>query len=179
MPALRMLGRQWTLGSDNFVFPGIFGLIFGTVWTSLHGVVCHNIYTDSRSCPTNDINQNGHFLHVYLLGVWGLLVVDIFLSVVLICKSAQGSVFDTHKRKSVPYIVIAKLLLLLPQIVLHIFASVWTFENLPSQCFNLAIKTEMEDLVFINCIMLTVTCIGYYITLDPLNSKNQQNQRFS
>uniref|UniRef100_A0A8D8WTA5 sn-1-specific diacylglycerol lipase n=2 Tax=Cacopsylla melanoneura TaxID=428564 RepID=A0A8D8WTA5_9HEMI len=171
MPALRMLGRQWTLGSDNFVFPGVFGLIFGTVWASLHGVVCHNIYSDTSSCLTKDITRSNFFIHIYLLGVLCLLVVDILLTVVLICKSAQGSIFDTHKRKSVPYIVIAKLLLLLPQIILHILASVWTFENLPSQCFNVAIKTEMEDIIFINCIMLIVTCIGYFITLDPLNSK--------
>lgn len=56
-----------------------------------------------------------------------LLTLVIIVLVALVNRSAQGSITDTEARKLVPPILLFKLFLIIPEIVLNVFGTMWAF----------------------------------------------------
>uniref|UniRef100_A0A8D9AJR1 sn-1-specific diacylglycerol lipase n=1 Tax=Cacopsylla melanoneura TaxID=428564 RepID=A0A8D9AJR1_9HEMI len=165
MPALKMLGRKWHLGSDDFVFPGLCELLFRTIWTSLLGTACYRYYSYTYSCKTGTL-----FVRVYLMGMLFLLALGIVVVIVLICNSARGAIYDTHLRKHVPTLIVIKILLIIPEIALNIMGTIWTFTEF-IQCSNEHYTmTVVEFLVCFNWVMLCLTIFGFAMVLDPIGS---------
>lgn len=74
-----------------------------------------------------------------------LLIAVILVLVALVNRSAQGSIMDAEARKFVPAILGLKLFLILPEIVLNVFGTLWAFcpdvVNCPEEHFS---KTVIE-----------------------------------
>ncbi|KAI5716122.1 hypothetical protein M8J76_001323 [Diaphorina citri] len=165
MPALKMMGRKWHLGSDDFVFPGLCELLFRTIWTSLLGTACYRYYSYTYTCKSGAL-----FVRVYLMGMLFLLALGIVVVIVLICNSARGGIYDTHLRRHVPTIIIIKILLIIPEIVLNVMGTMWTFTELIQCSSEHYTKTVVEFLVCFNWVMLGLTIFGFAMVLDPIGS---------
>ena len=69
----------------------------------------------------------GEYVRTYIIGMMSLLGVVILVLVVLINRSAQGSITDTEARKHVPAILLVKLFLIIPETVLNVYGTMWAF----------------------------------------------------
>lgn len=103
MPALRLFGRKWLAASDDLVFPCVFEIGFRLIWLVL--VAC----AVDHSWPTVEGCGEGRLaVQIYLLGTLSLIIINIVLLVVLVNRSAQGSISETDARRWVVPILVVK-----------------------------------------------------------------------
>lgn len=71
--------------------------------------------------------HGGEYVRVYLIGMLILLSIIILVLIGLVNRSAQGSITDIEARKYVAPLLLFKLFLMLPEIVLNVFGTLWAF----------------------------------------------------
>ncbi|XP_050310240.1 diacylglycerol lipase-beta-like [Anthonomus grandis grandis] len=168
MPALRLFGRKWLAASDDLVFPGLFEIGLRLIWLAL--LVCVHIeyYQDTWKC-----SAGGDYVRAYIIGMLCLLSAVIVVLVALVNQSAKGSITNVEARKLVPPILLLKLFLILPEVVLNIFGTMWAFCRELVQCpyeghFS---RTVIEALVVFNWVLFGLAVFGLVMVFDPLGSK--------
>ncbi|XP_066995653.2 diacylglycerol lipase-beta isoform X2 [Anabrus simplex] len=166
MPSVKLFGRRWLVASDDLVFPGIFELTFRFIWLVLIILVCVHYYPYTWECE-----QGGVFVRAYLLGLISLLGVVILLLVLLVNRSAQGSIMDVEARKHVPLLLTIKILMIIPEVSWNIMGTVWAFTNMvqcrSSENFTASVT---EGLVLFNWVQFALTVFGLALVFDPLGS---------
>lgn len=76
---------------------------------------------------TWECTHGGDYVRAYIIGMMALLSVTILVLVALVNRSAKGSITDEATRKLVPPILLLKLFLIIPEIVLNVFGTMWAF----------------------------------------------------
>lgn len=145
MPAIRLFGRKWLAASDDLVIPGLFEISFRLLWykwntetniwclelistfpliSRLILIACVHIkyYDDTWKC-----SKGGDYVRVYIIGMMALLALVILVLIALVNQSAKGSITNVESRKYVPPILLVKLFLIIPEIVLNVFGTLWAF----------------------------------------------------
>jgi sn1-specific diacylglycerol lipase len=79
----------------------------------------HNTY----ECDEN----HGLAIRIYLSGIMIIICVNLILLVMIINRSAKGGITDTQQRWLVAPLLTIKILLILPETILNIFATIWAF----------------------------------------------------
>lgn len=168
MPALRLFGRKWLAASDDLVFPGLFEISLRILWLIL--IICVHIryYEDTWKC-----SKGGDYVRAYMIGMMVLLSVVSLALVALVNQSAQGSITNVNARKLVPPILLLKLFLIIPEVILNVFGTMWAF------CKDLVVcpddddfaKTVIEALVIFNWVLFGLAVFGLVMVFDPLGSK--------
>lgn len=80
----------------------------------------HNTY--APNCE-----EHGLLIRIYLLGIIAIICVNLILLVIIINRSAKGGITDTSSRWLVEPLVTMKIILILPETTLNVFATVWAF----------------------------------------------------
>lgn len=103
MPALRLFGRKWLAASDDLVFPCLFEFFIRILWLSL--LLC-----GSRTYwrITNDCEKDGLSIRIYVVSTIALICINLVLCLLLVNRSAQGSITETNKRRHVGPILVIK-----------------------------------------------------------------------
>ncbi|KAK9826366.1 hypothetical protein WJX81_002936 [Elliptochloris bilobata] len=124
MPALRMLKRRWSTATDDVPVLAFFPTLFHGVWTTALGVGWIVL-----GRPDGCTEGAGYsfviaglffcFLASFLLGCW------------LIYEGLKGSIFETHLRWRVPYILYALHAVLAIEICINCYGSYLIHQPLP------------------------------------------------
>lgn len=166
MPSLRLFGRKWLVATDDLVFPGLFEFVFRAVWLVLVGFVFSRYYDATWQCESG-----GDVVRVYLAGIIALLSTIMVLLIVIVNRSAQGSIMDIESRKYVPALLMIKVLLIIPEVGWNIMGTIWAFSDIV-QCKadeNFT-RTVVEGLVLFNWVLFALTLFGLALIFDPLGS---------
>jgi len=70
---------------------------------------------------------HGLAIRIYLVGIIAIICVNFILSVMIVNRSAKGGITDTQERWMVAPLLTVKIMLILPETILNIFATVWAF----------------------------------------------------
>lgn len=70
---------------------------------------------------------HGLAIRIYLSGIIVIICVNLILSALIVNRSANGGITDTSKRWLVAPLLTVKILLILPETILNIFATIWAF----------------------------------------------------
>ncbi|XP_060529277.1 diacylglycerol lipase-beta-like [Cylas formicarius] len=168
MPALRLFGRKWLAASDDLVFPGLFEIFLRIIWLVLIVCVYIEYYSDTWNC-----SKGGDYVRIYIIGMMALLCAVIFVLAALVNQSAKGSITDVDARKLVPPILLLKLFLVIPEVILNVFGTMWAF------CSDLVVcpyeghfsRTVIEALVVFNWALFGLAIFGLAMIFDPLGSR--------
>lgn len=171
MPAIRLFGRKWLAASDDLVFPGLFEISFRTLWLILIAIVYTKYYEYTWECTSG-----GEYVRIYIIGMMSLLSLVILVLVALVNRSAQGSITDTDARKHVPPLLLLKLFLIIPEVVLNVFGTMWAFCREVVVCpreehFSTCV---IEALVIFNWALFGLAIFGLALVFDPVGSQRYQ-----
>ncbi|KAL4091877.1 hypothetical protein QTP88_026489 [Uroleucon formosanum] len=165
MPSMQMFGRRWLAGTDDLVFPGLLELLMRGIWLTLMSCVLCRYYQWTFNCLTG-----GLLVRVYLIGIVVMHSIIILLVMVLVNRSAQGAIYDTKARRVVPHLLVAKIILLLPEIALNVLGTIWTYTNC-IQCDNEHFTSTVVEIgVLFNWVMLGGLIFVLAMVLDPVGS---------
>ncbi|CAG9760140.1 unnamed protein product [Ceutorhynchus assimilis] len=168
MPALRLFGRKWLAASDDLVFPGLFEISLRILWLALLVCVYIKFYDDTWKC-----SKGGDFVRTFFIGMMVLWSTVIVVLMALVNQSAKGAITDVEARKFVPPILLVKLFLILPEVVLNVFGTMWAFCRDTVECpyeGNFS-RTVVEALVIFNWVLFGLAIFGLVMVFDPLGSK--------
>ncbi|XP_055703840.1 diacylglycerol lipase-beta-like isoform X2 [Phlebotomus papatasi] len=173
MPALRLFGRKWLAASDDLVFPALFEICFRVVWLILIAFVFEHYWEYTLSCV-----EDGLGVQIYLAGTMVLIILNILLLIALTNQSARGSITETYLRRYVGPILVCKIILIIPEMSLNVFGTVWAFCNVvkcaTSQKFS---RSVIEALVVFNWVLFALIIFGMAIVFDPLGSTKYRRGR--
>lgn len=176
MPALRLFGRKWLAASDDLVFPCLFEIVFRIVWLGLISCVTSTYWSVTAECD----EQAGLAVRIYLVGTLVLISVNIVLLVLLVNRSAQGSISEALKRRMVAPLLVIKILLIIPETGLNIFGTMWAFcGTIECKSDDKVTRTVIEAIVLFNWVVFALIIFGLAIVFDPLGSAKYKNGRDS
>ncbi|TRY83776.1 hypothetical protein DNTS_025261, partial [Danionella cerebrum] len=161
MPGLVVFGRRWRIASDDLVFPGAFELSIRAVWWIVTLVLYSN-HKGRFDCP------GGAYLQYYLIVLLVLLAFIILALSAIVYVSAQGSIMNPGRRRSMPLLVYVRALLYFPEFLWACVGAVWVSDS-SSGC-------EREEIVAVigavvsSWVILLWTLLGVLVVFDPLGS---------
>ncbi|KAB7502007.1 Sn1-specific diacylglycerol lipase beta [Armadillidium nasatum] len=131
MPSLVVFGRRWRIGSDDFVFPGIFEAVVRAAWLILTLVLFYEHIRDSEKIdPDGTSCKKGETLiRIYVIGVLVILSLSFLLSVTLAIHSAKGTIMTTAPRRYVPQILIFRVVFGVFEIGWNILGTLWLYSD--------------------------------------------------
>jgi len=99
----------------------------------------HNTYDES-------CGEHGLWIRIYLAGIIAIICVNLILLAIIVNRSAQGGISDTQNRWLVAPLLTMKIILILPETVLNVFATVWAFcESIQCAPSDFYSKTVIES----------------------------------
>ncbi|XP_033630126.1 sn1-specific diacylglycerol lipase beta-like isoform X2 [Asterias rubens] len=163
MPALVLFRRRWRIGSDDFVFPGIWSFLFRILWLTAVFVV----YTSRVSfleCHGRDL------LMTYLIGLMTILSVTICLEFIVVYISAQGSIFNASPRRHLPLFLYVRVFVFIIEILFSILGAIWMFSEFEFDKTNSCernIVRLVQAAVIISWVLLFVVCVSVLVLFNP------------
>ncbi|XP_046888942.1 diacylglycerol lipase-beta [Hypomesus transpacificus] len=168
MPGMVAFGRRWGIASDDLVFPGAFELFVRVIWW-VGTLVLYTIHKDSFACP------GGGVLHSYLVVLLVVLALIILSLCAIVYVSAQGTITNPGRRRSIPALVYLRALLYLPELVWACLGVIWVSGD--SQGCEPAEVGAVIAAVVASWILLLSTAIGVLFVFDPLGSTGPKPAR--
>ncbi|KAK9512943.1 hypothetical protein O3M35_001247 [Rhynocoris fuscipes] len=166
MPALTLFGRKWLAGTDDMVFPSLIELFIRLLWLSLIGVATCRYYNATFNCTSG-----GELIRTYLIGKLTFLVIVCLLLVIIINRSAQGSIVDVHARRHVPKLMAIKIILLVPEVGWNIVGSIWAYMNvIHCNDYDHYTHTAINVLVCLDWILYALAVFTLFMVIDPIGS---------
>ncbi|XP_058477644.1 diacylglycerol lipase-beta [Solea solea] len=165
MPGMVVFGRRWGIASDDLVFPGSFELFIRVLWW----IGTMILYTHHRG--HFDCNGRG-VLNTYLIGLFVVLGLIILSLWAIVFVSAQGTITNPGRRRSMPALVYVRAILYIPELVWACLGTVWVSED--SKGCDLATVGSVIAAVIASWIILLFTAVGVVIVFDPLGSPRRQ-----
>lgn len=90
-------------------------------------------------------------IRIYLASIIAIICVNLILCVLLVNRSAQGSITDVNKRWLVAPLLTLKIILILPETVLNIFGTIWAFcSSIKCDIDDFYSKTVIESELVVN-----------------------------
>ena len=154
MPALRLFGRRWLLSSDDLPLPMAGLMLVHTVWC----VIILVVYERAHRTLRQDC-KGGKRAMVWLFTTFGCYFLALLVEVILLHTSLKGRIMEPGKRKLVPYLLYAHLLLLATDIALTILGTL--VERGLATCFNQArVRTMILSVIIGNFVVLGMHFFG-------------------
>lgn len=80
-----------------------------------------------QSTYAESCEEHGLLIRIYLAGILTVICVNLALVLLIVNRSSQGGITDTDSRWLVAPLLTLKILLILPETLLNIFATMWAF----------------------------------------------------
>ncbi|XP_014245187.1 sn1-specific diacylglycerol lipase beta-like [Cimex lectularius] len=166
MPALTLFGRKWLAGTDDMVFPCLIELFIRGLWMTLIGVATCRYYLATYGCTSG-----GDIIRAYLIGKLSILGLVSVLLVVIINRSAQGSIVDVYSRRHVPKLLAIKIILLGPEVAWNVMGSIWAYMNIV-HCsdYDHYTNTVIDVLVCLDWLLFALAVFTLFMVIDPIGS---------
>ncbi|XP_073981995.1 diacylglycerol lipase-beta-like isoform X2 [Rhodnius prolixus] len=166
MPALTLFGRKWLAGTDDMVFPCLIELFIRLLWMSLIGVATCRYYSATYNCTTG-----GELIRIYLIGKLVTLGLVSLLLIVIMNRSAQGSIVDVYSRRHVPKLLALKIILLIPEVGWNIMGSIWAYMNvICCNEYDHYTNTAIDVLVCLDWLLFALAIFTLFMVIDPIGS---------
>lgn len=166
MPALSLFGRKWLAGTDDMVFPALIELFIRLIWLSLLGTAACRYYNATFSCTSG-----GELIRVYLIGKLTILCIVSVLCMVIMNRSAQGSIVDVWARRHVPSLMGLKIMLLIPEVCWNVMGSIWAYMNV-IHCneYDHYTNTAIDVIVCLDWLLFALAMFTLFMVIDPIGS---------
>ena len=152
MPGLRMCGRRWTIGGDNFVFSSIRHFVLHVAVV----VMITLVLWDDKDC--------GESIREYLMTSFGVHSVAGITSLTLAVLSGRGTILEPDsKRKYVPHFVIISIVLAQMLLGIAIWGTIAIVGN--EQCSGRK-KKWILAMIILQWVVACVSLMGYIWNLD-------------
>ncbi|KAL4239389.1 hypothetical protein ACF0H5_000206 [Mactra antiquata] len=171
MPQLALFGRNWSIGSDDFVFPGIADCFLRVAWFIVV-LVMYVIYNDE----IGDNCQDAHYLHVYFIGLFVFLLLTSILSIVIVRISMRGTIADSNARRQLPVVLYIRLAVGLPEVSWNGYGTYCAFET-AENCHKAIVNIAKGTVIFGWIVLLF--CIIIWVIIFNLYSGKSKNKRTS
>ncbi|XP_038064401.1 diacylglycerol lipase-beta-like isoform X2 [Patiria miniata] len=172
MPALVLFNRRWRIGSDDFVFPGIWSFVFRIIWLTTVFVV-YSSRVSFLDCLGKDL------LQTYLIGLITILIITIVLEFIIVYLSAQGSIFNTTPRRHLPLFLYIRVFVFLVEIVFSIVGAVWAFRewefDKTGSC-DRGVVHLIQAAVIISWIIFVAVVVAVVILLNPWHDADETEE---
>lgn len=152
-----MFKRRWSVGSDDFVVPGIFLLILHTIWLIVLAVLLSVLDFGALAC-VSDLQE--HMLG-YCVILSGCVVVEACISWV----SMRGSILDAAPRASMQYLLYVRLGILLVEVSWLVVGVIWVSKHYDSCPMGVAKDAVLGIIVCNWCVLLSVL-VTVWCTFD-------------
>ena len=116
---------------------------------------------------------NGSVVRMYYIGMMVLLTAHILVSALLCACSMRGAIIDIRRRRNVPYVLYAKVVLFLPELIWLLLGTYGAFSD--SGCDKVVVVT-VQALVLFGWVMFVSLLIGVVVVFDPLGHKRRKSQ---
>mmetsp|Transcript_24987 Transcript_24987/g.45194 ORF Transcript_24987/g.45194 Transcript_24987/m.45194 type:complete len:700 (-) Transcript_24987:323-2422(-) len=107
MPAISLFNRRWHLSSDDLPVPAALGSIFNIVLIVTSSIEISLLRNKSKETGNNNYEHQIAYTAILLL----LVSINFFLHIWLGIESFKGTIWESFKRRRVPYILYGVLLL--------------------------------------------------------------------
>ncbi|CAG0915281.1 unnamed protein product [Notodromas monacha] len=171
MPGLVAFGRRWSLGSDDFVIPGVVELFIKCPWV----IAVAGIFLYHRThlyCP------GGHLLLLYLIGVFAINVAGMIVDVALVSISSRGTIIDDRPRRNLPVFLYVRLFLCVPELAWVILGTYWCFSD-AVQCNNepvtVSVVSELMSGLFTNADLVPSDVAAGFVLLHAGHRSFKKN----
>lgn len=174
MPGIKVFGRRWAVGSDDFVFPAAAEIILRSAWL-LALCIVFGVHNDDLSICTN-----GNLLRIYYVGMLVILPLEILFSITIMHFSMKGTITNDRPRRHIPNLIMCKLFIFFIEIVWTIMGTNWAFGSHVRNCSNVVINV-VKGATVVGWILLLCLVVGIIIVFDslgnPLTETPSQLQR--
>lgn len=157
MPGVVVFKRRWSVGSDDFVVPGIFLLLLHTIWLIVLAVLLSVLDFGALAC-VSDLQE--HMLG-YCVILSGCVVVEACISWV----SMRGSILDAAPRASMQYLLYVRLGILLVEVSWLVVGVIWVSKHYDSCPMGVAKDAILGIIVCNWCVLLSVL-VTVWCTFD-------------
>ncbi|XP_064490017.1 diacylglycerol lipase-alpha-like isoform X2 [Ornithodoros turicata] len=157
MPGIVVFKRRWSVGSDDFVVPGIFLLILHTIWLVVLSVLLGALDFSVASCLEE--------LQEHLLGYVILLSGCVLVEAAICCVSMRGSILDTQPRAPMQYLLYVRLGILLVEVSWLVVGVVWVSKYYHDCPMGAAREAVLGIIVCNWCVLLSVL-VTVWCTFD-------------
>lgn len=169
MPSLTLFNRAWRFGSDDFVFPGIAGILLRGSWSIVLSTVFGVSYDDISRCNESKL------VKIFFLAIIPLLVFEFLTEVCITFISMKGSIMNTRIRSPITKFIYIRLFLFIPELALTLAGSVWIFD--PGVNCDTNIIWSIRVLIGFQWAVLIVVIIFIALFFDPLGQLNSKGER--
>ncbi|KAK3090708.1 hypothetical protein FSP39_013912 [Pinctada imbricata] len=167
MPALTAFGRRWSVGTDDFVFPGLLEIFVRVVW-----LIAISIVYNYHGSTVWDCNGGG-FLKGYYIGLLLLLCICIVLSAVIVFISMKGSITNVGPREKLVLFLYIKIAISVPELIWNILGTYWSFSE-SKECQRSVVWTA-RGAVISGWILAVIVIIGVIVVFDPLGKQSRKD----
>ncbi|XP_053393222.1 diacylglycerol lipase-beta-like isoform X2 [Mercenaria mercenaria] len=161
MPQLVAFNRKWSIGSDDFVYPGIGEIILRVIWITVVSAIFH-LHKDTLDC------HDGNLLHTYYIGLLSLLAISIVMTIIIVYVSMQGTITNCAARRKMSKLIYVKFAITFPELAWNIMGTYWAF-GMSSGCEKHVVLT-VKGVVLFGWVMGIVVLIGIAVVFDPLGA---------
>ncbi|XP_060599676.1 diacylglycerol lipase-beta-like isoform X2 [Ruditapes philippinarum] len=166
MPQLVAFNRKWSIGSDDFVYPGVGEIILRAIWIAVVSAIFH-MHKDTLDC------HDGNLLHTYYIGLLSLLAISILMTIAVVYVSMQGTITNCSPRRKISKLIYTKFAITLPELAWNIMGTYWAF-GVSSGCEKHIVLT-VKGVVIFGWVMGIVVLIGIGVVFDPLGALHQKS----
>ncbi|XP_022092681.1 sn1-specific diacylglycerol lipase beta-like isoform X2 [Acanthaster planci] len=173
MPALVLFKRRWRIGSDDFVFPGIWSFGFRIIWLIAVFVV-YSSRVSLLDCLGMDL------LQTYLIGLITILIITILVEFIIVYVSAQGSILNSTPRRHLPLFLYLRVFVFLVEIVFSIVGAIWTFREWEfdkSRSCDRGVVHLVQAAVITSWLVFIAVIIAVLVLLNPWHHDEEEERR--
>ncbi len=89
----------------------------------LMSCVINKYWNNTYACD----EEHGLMIRIYLASIIAIICVNLILAIIIVNRSAQGGITEINLRWLVAPLLTVKIVLILPETILNIFATLWAF----------------------------------------------------
>ncbi|XP_075265456.1 diacylglycerol lipase-beta-like isoform X2 [Convolutriloba macropyga] len=162
MPKLRVCGRAWAIGTDDFVMPSALSMYFRLLSLAFLITIIILLHLKLLKC-----DQPYFYLSLYLYGCLGITGVIIVVDVIVFCLSRRGGIMDEYPRRHIPAFFILRCVLC---VVEFGWTGMGTFVVSYKFPCELALHVLMILWVVLSWFVFVLFLIGMMLIFDPLGA---------
>ncbi|CAL4085355.1 unnamed protein product [Meganyctiphanes norvegica] len=163
MPALVVFNRRWRIGSDDLVIPGVVEVVIRTAWFALLIALFASHEANLDQC-----DDGSHLLRLFLLGSMIILGTTLIITIVLVIHSSRGTIMNPSPRSGVPKLIIARVMLGVPEIAWSILGSVWVLSGMVDCEDESVIPVLIKSLIIYTWVAIGCIVVGILLLFDPM-----------
>ncbi|XP_013421661.1 sn1-specific diacylglycerol lipase alpha [Lingula anatina] len=167
MPGLVVFNRRWSIGSDDLVISASALAILHLIWLIFLSVCYELIDFDQPTDCTGDLGKG-------LLGYIAILVFSVAFEILIAWVSTRGTILDVRPRSIMPYLLYARLVVLLAELGWIIYGAIWmasSYDTCPDSATKQAslenvTKRALLGILITSWLILGLVLISIFCVFD-------------